>query len=403
MTLKSLFCCFFLCLLVGKSVNAQRLFSIDIDSLRRSYLLAEVGDETKSRAVFILLHDQRVSPVALARLDWSRLHQPALLVFPVALQNRWACSGNKDSLKADQQFIMKMIFHMQGNFKIDRSRIFLVGVGSSYCLAKEFSVAHPSLIRATIPWNAVHSYTHIQSKLAHPLDSLSLNHPSHEPKVLSNPEASNSDFEDWREWNEERYGHRTWLELHMGRWQQATGSRTDFDTLTLTDLSKYHLMFGFEVRYHINTHWSVHVGSDFMIIPKERKINSISWGSGGLNVDATGKGGLVMPYGAGVRYSLDKKLRPHFSAAVGSTFMFIGGGKASGGLGSINKSIYKRKESLFRYALGTGFELPLSKGAAFQLSAQYSFSSQLNPPLASVDRFEGFSIFFGLQFLLNKK
>jgi hypothetical protein len=352
--------------------------------------------------MIILLHDQKVMPFSLARMEWSRLKYKSIVVFPVALRNRWSCQTNADSLKADEKFLLRLIFQIQNNFRTDPSRVFITGMGSSFCLADAFAKKHPSLIRAAVPWEHSSSRSSSIPERSSSFDSLV----SHNPGIAQ-PKGDTVKFAFDQNTKEEKlpYANHTTLAFHLGRWQQAKSARTDFDTQTMTDLSQYHFQFGLEVGYYFTERWSAFLNSDFMIIPKERKVNSISWGGGqGVNVRASGKGGIVIPYGMGIRYTIPRgNFRPFFSALLGSTFLFVGGGKASGGSGGVTKDIVKRKVSVFRAALGTGFDLCLSQTVSLQFTAQYAFSPKISPPLGSVNRFQGLSIMAGLLFILNRK
>lgn len=380
----------------------QRFFSFQVDSLSRSYLLVDPPNEiTTGLPMIILLHDQKVMPFALARMEWSSLKNKSIMVFPAALRNQWSCRSNIDSLKADEKFLLRIIFEVRNNFRTDPSRVFIIGIGSAFCLADDFAKKHPSLIRAAVPWNYSSRGSSLQQR-ASSFDSLISHHPG-----VAIPKSDTVKFAFDQNEKEEKlaYASHTTLAFHLGRWQQAKSTHTDFDTQTMTDLSKYHFQFGLEVGYHFTERWSAFVNSDFMIIPKERTVNSISWGGGqGVNVNASGKGGIVIPYGMGVRYTIPRgNFRPFFAALLGATFLFIGGGTASGGAGGMNTDIVKRKVSVFRYSPGTGFDLRISRTVSLQCTGQYAFSLKIAPQLASINRFQGLSLMTGLLFILSKK
>jgi hypothetical protein len=284
-------------LLAGRlPTQAQRFFSVEVDSLTRTYLLSEPSQEKGTHLpLIILLHDRHAMPITLARLEWSKLHQPAVIAFPIAIQNRWLCdSTTTDSLNADERFLLRLIFQIQNNFRTDPSRVFIIGMGEAFCLADVFTKRHPALIRAAVRWNNKSPLKQIIPEPAHQFDSLVRTNPGVEkPKR----DTGHFAFEQPKKENDS-YAHHTTLTFRAGRWQQAQSSRTEFDTVTFTDLSEYHFQFGFEVGYYVTERLTVFVSSDFMIIPKEQNINSISWGGGqGVQVDANGKGGIVIPYG----------------------------------------------------------------------------------------------------------
>jgi hypothetical protein len=385
--------------------DAQRLFTLKTDSLTRSYLLWEaIRDAGATKPLVILLHDRTTTPMTLVQLDWSVLRAPSLLVFPVGLRGLWASGGHADSLKADENFLLRIILRAQHDFKTDASRVFIVGMGGAFYFARFFAQKHPALVRAAFQWNRSVPVGNALAGAARQLDSLVAGNPGRKQPVAEGTLSSMEAAEQKRLDSAGRWRRHAMLLVHLGRWQQAAGSRTDFDTKTLTDLAKYHFMFGLMVGYSFTEKWSAFVEGDFLIIPKERTINNVSGGGGqSIKVNASGKGGVVIPYGAGIRYTiLVRSIRPFVSGSIGSTFLFIGGGTASGGPGSIDKTIYKRKESILRYASAAGVDLPVSRITSIQISAQYTFSPKIEPPLASVDRFQGFNLFFGLLFNLGK-
>ncbi len=382
-------------------VYSQRVFSLEVDSLNRSYLLVGPSrDEPAKLPLVIVLHDEGTSPFSLEGFNWSRLQQPAIIALPIGLRGKWACKG--DSVLHDEAFLMKLIFQVQNNFRTDPTRVFIIGMGDASCLADRFSKKHPALVRATANWSRNSLRPETMPERTRQFDSLIFRNPA---SPAGREAAESFSFRKDNETPTEfSYADRTTLSFHIGRWDQSRRSRKGPDTVTLTDLGEYHFMFGFAAGYYFNKHWSFFIGSDFLIIPKERTINGISWGGGqGVRVNVSGKGGIVVPYGIGLRYSFPRRVvMPFLSAGIGSTFMFIGGGSASGGPGNINKSIVKRKENLLRYSADTGCDIRLSPNTFFQLKAGYTFSSIIEPELASVDRFEGLSFSIGLLFILGK-
>ncbi|MCZ8215216.1 MAG: hypothetical protein O9262_03205, partial [Cyclobacteriaceae bacterium] len=323
-----------------EEVKAQRFFTLNVDSLTRSFMLVNLADDDATeQPVIILLHDSHVLPMSLLKMNWARLQQRPILVFPIALRNQWSCGNDKDSLMMDTNLLLKIIFHVQLNFKTDPSRVFLVGMGDAFCLAHHFSRIHASLVRSAVRWQYPSGKTQKQL-ITEPTDQLDSVVMSNLPAKL-NLYPSLTDNTQQEEPLFKSYKKQTTLSLQAGRWQQSQRSRTRFDSLTMTDLSTYHFMFGIQLAYHVSERWSAYAESHFMIIPREKKINSISWGGGqGVQVSASGKGGLVIPYGMGVRYTFSHLgWRPFLAGTLGGTYLYIGGGTASGGTGGIRKII----------------------------------------------------------------
>ncbi|MBS1507237.1 MAG: hypothetical protein JSS79_11380 [Bacteroidetes bacterium] len=372
----------------------QRVFSVDVDSITRSYLLTAPNDAGAMKLpLIILLHGEGATPYALSRLNWAALRQPAVIAFPVAIGNKWSCGDPGYSV--DESFLMRLIFQIHHNFNTDASRVFIVGMGTGICFAERFASRHPALVRSAVSWTPRTPPPGVGPGPPKEVDSLVITNPAVKSEIPTGTEQkSRMDYDPTG---------KTILTFLFGSWNQSSASRTEPDTLTLTDLSKYHFKFGFDIAYHLSKRLSVFIESDFMIIRKERQIKSLAWTGNGIHVTATGKGGIVIPYGAGVRYFMSYgRVSPFLFASAGSTFMFIGGGSASGGFGSINKKITKRKENVFRYSVGAGVDVRFSSTVSFQARSSYSFSTMIEPPLASVDRFEGISISAGLSFTTGR-
>lgn len=144
--------CILLLFLAGCfSGTAQQSFIIETDSVIRSYrLVIPKGETTHRLPLVILLHDCDIDPDKLAVLPWSLLRRPVLIAIPVALTS-WTC----DTLKSqhDQRFLSTIMLQVQQNFRVDNARIFIVGMGISYCLAENYLHNHPGQVRAAIQWN----------------------------------------------------------------------------------------------------------------------------------------------------------------------------------------------------------------------------------------------------------
>lgn len=382
---------------------AQHFFTIETDGLSRSYLVVTPSPEPIARLpVVIVLHDDGIIPVSLAKLNWSQLRRPSIVVFPVGLMGKWNCLST-DSIRAmnDVSFISKLIREINNSYKTDPTRVFMVGMGASNCMVNDFVSRYPKLVRGRAQWNYQRTVSpgQVFPEPARQLDSLSLANPSTHVETIKPAHAMISSR------NYMPYEKKMDIFFHVGRWQQSPGKRTDFDSLTLVDLAKYHLMFGVQLEYNFTPSIATFIETELMIIPKEQNINSISWGGGqGVNVKASGKGGIVIPYGIGFKYSFEKnKIRPFLSASGGRTYIYLGGGKASGGIGSISKTITKRKESPWRYTFGGGLDARMAPQVSFRFYTGYCFGSSLEPPMGSITNFEGLSIQLGLVFILSKK
>jgi len=385
-------------------VFSQRLFTVQIDSLTRSYFVNAPKQEAGNLPMIVILHDNNIMPTLLGNLPWNKLQQPAVMVFPVGLINQWHCKKNSDSLltERDQKFLLRLVFHVQNNFKTDLSRTFLIGMGDAFCAVQDFVKKHPTIVRSAVRWDYKKELLEAKEIIPEPgwkLDSLVRHNP---PKgnYLQNKKFP---FEQ-EEKIYKPYRRHLSFGFNLGRWQQAMGSRTEFDTVTFVDISERHFIFGVQVEYNITERISAFTDVNFMIIPKEESINSISIGPNGVQASGSGHGGIVIPYGAGIRYVfLCKDFRPFITVAFGHTYLHTEGGTGSGSLlGGTTQETTKKTENIFTYRLGVGFDYRLSEDVSFRSSASYFMSNNINPAVGSIDTFQGLSILAGLNFIFGK-
>lgn len=192
--------------------------------------------------------------------------------------------------------------------------------------------------------------------------------------------------------------------LALGYWQQAESSRTEFDTATFVDIAKCHFIFGILAEYNFTEKLSVFTDANFVIISKNQSINSVTIGSGGIQATGSGHGGIVIPFGAGVRYAfLHGNFRPFIMPALGFTHIHVEGGTGSGGpFSGVTQNITKKAENVLTYRLGAGFDYRLSGSVSLRLSTTYFMSEKIDPPAGSIENFQGLSATTGLTFILGK-
>lgn len=391
-------------LMVITHLYAQRVFTVQVDSLTRSYFVNSPQEEISRLPLVILLHDGAVRPMSLVGLPWDKLKQPVIMVFPTGLVNQWHCKSNSDSLLAvrDQKFLLKLLFQVQNNFKTDLSRTFLIGMGDAFCIAQDFASTHPALVRSAVQWDFRKDLVDAKVIVPEParkLDSLV----SHNPSTGKDPEQKKLPLE-LNNVEYKSYKKHISFAITLGRWQQAGSSRTEFDTTTFVDISKSHFILGIQIEYNLTERLSAFGDINIITIPKDQSINTITIGSGGIQATGSGHGGIVIPYGAGIRYAFPHGIfRPFVMAAMGVTYIHAEGGTGSGGpFSGITQVITKKIENVLTYRLGTGFDYRLSGTVSFRLSGSYFTSNKIEQPIGSINAFRGLSIMTGLAFVLGK-
>lgn len=392
--------CFFL--LGPITTIAQRFFTIQVDSLTRSYMVKAPDEEIVRLPMVIILHDSHVRPLSLENLPWNNLRQPAVMVFPIGLLNQWKCMDSEDSLLAerDLRFLYRLVKEVHKSFSTDRSRTFLIGMGDSYCVVQDFYKRHHGLVRSIARWDYDSESGGGRNVIPEPpeLDSLVIHNPT-KPDSLRTQRLP---FEQGSKTFKLYQGHFS-FSINLGRWQQASGSRTAFNTSTFVDIAEHHFIFGLSGDYNFTERISTLLDANLIIIPKEERINSIQLGPNGIQVNGIGNGGIIVSYGTGVRYVFPREtFRPFILAALGATYMHIEGGTGSGSSNGISRDITRAVESIFTCRFGAGFDYRLSGDVAFRFSTTYYMSNKITPPIGSIEAFQGLSVMGGLGFLIGE-
>lgn len=167
MTLKTItYFTSFLALLLFSNflTNGQHSISVNVEGTDRSFLVnSSHGYDIRPLPLIVVLHENGVSPLPLAGMDWSKLRHRVILAFPYSTQLQWPHANDRKQKQAetnnDIKFIDGLISKLQGDFSIDLSRIFVIGIGNSYDLAQQFQHQYPQRLRATIQWNNKRSNT----------------------------------------------------------------------------------------------------------------------------------------------------------------------------------------------------------------------------------------------------
>ncbi len=77
------------------------------------------------------------------------------------------------------------------------------------------------------------------------------------------------------------------------------------DTITFTDFTSKRSFFGLEGGYFLTSRLQVSLALDILLLPKEKEVKSVSFGSGGIQVEGSGSGGAMLNVGIGSRYFLN--------------------------------------------------------------------------------------------------
>lgn len=194
------------------------------------------------------------------------------------------------------------------------------------------------------------------------------------------------------------------LGVGFGRWQMFSHVRAD--STGILDISDYHRMLNLNMGYNFRENTAITWSLGMLFIPKEKKIDSLSWtpgsGLGGVRAKAHGKGGVVIPFTLGIRRSFLKGLtRPYVSGGLGFTYMFIGEGSASVVGGDRDKDIRKESRITPSWKIAAGVQHRMGRVITLNLGLDIYGSAPLRSELGSIKQFSGWYLSGGLQFILN--
>ncbi len=192
--------------------------------------------------------------------------------------------------------------------------------------------------------------------------------------------------------------------LHYGRAQMFSSAVSD--SISLVNISNYHKQWNLTFEYYPWENTAFQFSSGLQYIPKEKRIDSLSWtpgaGLGGIRAKAHGKGGAVIPVSLGIKKSfLHGLTRPYFSGGLGLSYITVGVGTASVIDGHTNKDINRQSQVTFSWKVGTGIQHRMGKVVRLNLGVDFFGSPRLSPVIGSMDRLSGWYLSAGLNFILN--
>lgn len=194
------------------------------------------------------------------------------------------------------------------------------------------------------------------------------------------------------------------LGVGFGRWQMFSHVRAD--STGILDISDYHRMLNLNMGYNFRENIAITWSLSMLIIPKEKKIDSLSWtpgsGLGGIRAKAHGKGGIAIPFNLGVqRCFLTGLTRPYVAGGLGFTYMYIGEGSANVVGGDRDKDIRKESRITPSWNIAAGVQHRMGRVVTLNLGLDIYGSAPLRSEIGSIRQFAGWYLSGGLQFILN--
>ena len=128
--------------------------------------------------------------------------------------------------------------------------------------------------------------------------------------------------------------------LQYGHFELFPFAKTNGNSNNTIKIEDYHKLFNLLGEYYPYEHIAAQLSVGLMVIPIEKKIDGISSGLNGIQVNGSGKGGVILPVTLGVKRTfLDGLARPYVSVLSGFSFIKLGSGTGSGSINGIEKNI----------------------------------------------------------------
>lgn len=200
------------------------------------------------------------------------------------------------------------------------------------------------------------------------------------------------------------------LQLTVGSHQIGSQNKTDFETSSLVDFTKYKTLWNIKAGYYFSNRWFPNIDFAFIYSGKQKNIDGIDWGNGseGVTIRGSGYAGAMIRYGFGIGWLPYSKNRLNIllNFSAGQLKAIAGGGNATktiGGSGVGNSTnITKKNENTFYYTLSPGINYKLSQAFFFSSNFQYKLS-KFTEPIGSVNAFTGWSLNIGIGFTISTK
>jgi hypothetical protein len=392
---------------VSKLSQAQNAFITTVNGKNRGYLLTQSKDTSPNQPLIILLHQKGASALTSYRTTafWKKLSKPTTLVFPMTKDSIWSCDDSKDT-ENDLLLLKQLIQEGYENFQIDRNRVYIIGEGESYCLAKLFKERYPQLVNATVhfkPTADTNLLTTGNDLINQPVD----NNTSFE--LWKRPEQPGRDYKKEHEDSMKlaQWHKRTAVEIRMGRFAMLNHVKTGIDDKTYMDISNAQQLIDLSLSKWMNDSIAWFVNIAWLRVPQKQEVKFTYQGTNVL-IKGEGGGGAIVPITVGFKYALHHyQLRPYVLLGTGLTIVAVLGGKFK--TTSINidpSSIRNNIEAEIRVVshivFGSGCEWKLGKRIILGSHIQYMHSAQFKSA-GQVNAIKGFSTSIGLGYVFGIK
>ena len=378
------------------SAKSQRVFSINVDGINRSYLFYSNTvnyDNNSNNPVVIVLHENgKTARDAFAKAAWRQIREPAIFIFPNAIQNTWDCNTNTTRIN-NSKFLKTIISSTYYNFHNDRNRVYVMGSDENACVVEKFKEDHPKITAAFSKWptenpDTLQAGMDIERVLKTPISAdttYSLWVDPSLPKKLS-PIDSLKGY---------RLHNRLVVEVRYGGFAMLGSVRTWINDGTYTNFYNAHSFLDIHITKWMNDSIAWFVDAGRLKVPRTQEMTESGIIKSG--------GGMITPITLGFKYA--------FPRMKGHPYLLLGSGviQAMAFGGRINPSAMTsgsrpnfdaEMRMVFHTTIGTGVDLRFTKRFTVGAHLRYIHSAQFKSA-AKVDAIRGFNLNFGLGYIIN--
>lgn len=387
------------CLGCNSLLLAQSFFSIDVDSLTRRYnIVKKPGGGEPNQPLVIILHANQTPALEVNTLSEKMIAVNKNIVFaiPLGINARWGCAREENDINIKQNdiaLIKKIIADAHEYYTIDRNRVYIISDTTSSCLGN-FLMNEPEdivakhLIAPDMQTDSLISYL--------------------QTVQFSNEWITSKKYELYIDESQIKEANRAaMLSNFKKRWALSLGigpfmlfnSAVAPEKNSTVNIQDYKTMLDIKAGYFFTQSLSLNASIRWLIIKKYQNINHVSIGSDGLNVDASGSGGALIPTTLNVQYHLlTNNKRPYLSLGGG----YIVGGIKSGGInvqsGTLDKKIETTKFSTPLFTAAAGFEWRLTPGFGLNVETSYLHSLRYSEEVGNTVLLRGMQVAISTSF-----
>lgn len=388
----------------------QSSFTIKIDNHNRGYLLTTSGSEAPNLPLVIILHPDGSNARETFHSEslWKKLSRPAVLVFPLSVNNRWICQDSTSST-ADQKFLSAIIDQAYDNYHVDRNRVYIIASGDGYCISQDFYNSYPKKVTRVFEYSVKvggneDSITPVLDRFIPTAAEKEMGYQLWRKVRLDSVREEKAKIDSIKA---NRWARRTTFALKASRFFMLPTVNTGIDDKTYMDITNVRTLYTFEVTQWMNDSMAWFVDVSWLKIPNKQEV-SFDFNGANTTIKGEGGGGAIIPLSVGFKYALHHNaFRPYFELSTGPMAVTVIGGKFRANSTNMDPSqiasdLKSESRLVMHITLGTGYEWRLGKRIYNTAQLKYIHSGQFDS-VGQVNAIKGFSIAFGLGYVMGIK